>query len=73
MPGARLYACLANCYLDFMLVYEEANAVAEDKKKDFERREQWREQFMTNLLKAGLEQEKVTITSGYLSAKSSFR
>jgi len=57
--------------LDFVLVYEEANDDSE-KSEDDERNEKWRQQFMANLLKAGVEQEEVAITSGCLSAKSLF-
>ena len=48
-----------SCYLDFVLVYEEASDAAEDKDEDFERNEKFREQFMANLRKAGLEHEEV--------------
>ena len=56
-----LYILLAyfSYYLDFVLVYEED--AAEDRNEDFERNNRWRQQFMVNLRKAGMEDEEVVI------------
>jgi len=48
-----------------VLVYEEATDTAEDKNKDFERNQKWRQQFMTNLRRAGLQHEEVAATTAY--------
>jgi len=49
-----------------VLVYEEATDAAEDKNKDFERNEKWRQQFMANLRKAGMQHEEVVIIQVFI-------
>jgi len=49
-----------------VLVYEEASDTSEDKDGEFEKNEKWREQFMANLHKAGLQHEEVSFTGIHL-------